>query len=81
MSTEILFTFPNTKTAIAAERALLTAGLNVTVMPMPEALSSECGIVLRLPEDGLDAGKSALDAAGIEVSAIYRKRGDEITAL
>jgi len=81
MITEALFTFPNTKTAIAGERALLAAGLPVTVAPMPEALSTECGIVLRLPESELEAGKTALDAAGIEVSAVYRVQDGALSLL
>jgi len=81
MTTEVLFTFPNTKTAITAERTLLTAGLKVTVAPMPEALSAECGIVLRLPEQELEAGKAALHAAGTAVSAIYRVQGGRLLPL
>ena len=81
MISELLFTFPNTKTAITAERALLAAGLTVTVMPMPEALSNQCGIVLRLPEHELETGRAVLDAAKIEISAIYRKQGEELHPL
>ena len=81
MTTEVLLTFPNTKTAIAAERTLLAAGLHVTVQPMPEALSTQCGIVLRLPEDELETGRTALDAAGIEISAIYQMQGGRLSLL
>jgi len=81
MTTEVLFTFPNTKTAITGERTLLAAGLHVTVQPMPEALSTQCGIVLRLPEGELKAGKSALSAAGIVVSAVYRVQGNNLSLL
>jgi len=81
MITEILFTFPNTKTAIAGERALLAAGLHVTIQPMPEALSTQCGIVLRLPESELEAGRTALSAAGIEVSAVYRAQDGRLFPL
>jgi len=81
MTTEVLLTFPNTKTTITAERTLLVAGLNVTVQPMPEALSAQCGIVLRLPEDELETGRTALDAAGIEISAIYQMQGGRLSLL
>jgi len=81
MITELLFTFPNTKTAIAAERTLLAAGLHVTVQAMPEALSATCGIVLCLPESELETGKSALDIAGVEISAIYRVQDGTLSLL
>jgi len=81
MITELLLTFPNTKTAISAERTLLAAGLTATVQPMPEALSKQCGIVLRLPVDELEAGKTALAVVGIEVSAIYRMQDGDLQPL
>jgi len=78
---ELLFTFPSTKTAIAGEKALLKAGLAVKVMPMPEALSQECGICLRLDPADLDAGKNALAEAGIPIREIYRKEGNMLSSL
>ena len=81
MTAEALFTFPSTRNAIAGEKALLQAGLSVKVMPMPEALSHQCGICLRLPLDELDAGKTALAAAGISIDRLYLKEGEGLTAL
>jgi len=81
MITELLLTFPNTKTAITAERTLLAAELHVTVRPMPEALSAQCGIVLCLPAGELETGTAALAAVGIEVSAIYQLRDGELRPL
>jgi len=81
MTEEILFTFPNTRRAIAGEKALEAAGLSVSVMPMPEALSDQCGIVLRLPPTQMEAARAALDAAGVEMRCVYRKQGDELVWL
>ncbi|MCL2562907.1 MAG: DUF3343 domain-containing protein [Oscillospiraceae bacterium] len=79
MSEEVLFTFLSTRTAIKAERILLTAGLDAKVMPMPEALSAQCGIVLRLPPQQLETANAALQAADVPIDTIYQKIGDEIT--
>jgi len=81
MPEEVLFTFPSTKTAIKGEQALLAAGLQAKVMPMPEQLSAQCGIVLRLPPEQLDTGKLALQAADVTVQQIYLKQGEDITPL
>ena len=78
MPEEILLTFPATRAAIAGERALLAAGLSVKVMPMPEILSAQCGIVLRLPPEELEAGREILQAAEVVIAAAYRKAGDDL---
>ena len=79
MIEEMILTFPSTRKAILGEKALLQAGFSAKVMPMPEALSHQCGICLRLPPEELDGGKIALDAAGIPVENIYRKQGENLT--
>ena len=78
MAAEILFTFPSTRTAIAGEKALLKAGLAVKVMPMPEALSHQCGICLRLPVHELEVGQLALKGADIPIDRMYRKEGEAL---
>ena len=81
MTEERLFTFPSTRAAIAGEKALLAAGISAMVMPMPEALSADCGIVLRVSPPELIAARAALDTAGVEIRCIYRKYGDEVVPL
>ena len=78
MTEELLLTFPNTRAAIAGEKALIAAGLSPTVMPIPEALSNQCGIALRLPPDKLAQAAAILTAAGVELHSAYRKQGDEL---
>lgn len=81
MSAEAFFTFPNTREAIAGEKALLAAGLSVKVMPMPEALSHQCGICLRLPLHELEAGRLALAEAGVSIDCAYQKEGEMLHLL
>ncbi|MCL2827393.1 MAG: DUF3343 domain-containing protein [Oscillospiraceae bacterium] len=72
MPEEILLVFPSTRDAIAGERALLAANLPVKVMPIPESLSDQCGICLRLPPELLEAGQTVLSAAGIAIAGVYK---------
>lgn len=63
----VIYLFSSTKVVIAAERALLAAGLSPTVEAMPEALAGQCGIVLSLPYDMQTLAEQSLQAAGIEL--------------
>jgi len=81
MSEEILLVFSSTRDAIAGERALLAATLPVKVMPIPADLSDQCGICLRLPPELLEAGQTALWAAGISIAEVYRRQNDIVTPL
>jgi len=76
---EILLVFPSTRDAIAGERALLAANLPVKVMPIPETLSGQCGICLRLPPELLEAGKATLSGAEIAIAGVYRRQHDVVT--
>lgn len=40
--------FDNARAVIRAERACRDAGVQVAVVPLPESLSSECGMCLRV---------------------------------
>jgi len=50
-------------------------------MPMPEALSADCGIVLRVPSGELSAARAALAAADVAIRRVYRKCGNEVVLL
>jgi len=43
-----ILTFANTHEAIFAEKALLQAGYQVGVMPIPSGIKAGCGIALRV---------------------------------
>jgi hypothetical protein len=67
---ECIFIFYSTHGAIMGERALLSAGFDVKVMPVPASLGPACGIALRVnPEDAEKAGT----LLGQSVKGVYRQ--------
>lgn len=65
-----ILTFANTHAAIFAEKALLQAGCQVGVMPLPSGIRAGCGIALRVA-DYLEA-KALLQENNILVAAVYQ---------
>jgi hypothetical protein len=67
---EFIFIFHGARDAIMGERALLAAGVDVKVMPVPACLGSACGIALRLNPGETERAKTLL---GPSVKGIYRR--------
>ncbi|AET69666.1 Protein of unknown function (DUF3343) [Desulfosporosinus orientis DSM 765] len=65
-----ILTFANTHAAIFAEKALLQAGYQVGVMPLPSGIKAGCGIALRVA-DHIGA-KALLEENNIMVAAVYQ---------
>lgn len=68
---ELILTFKTTHDAIAAEQALLAAGLPVMVMNLPAAIRAGCGIALRLPAGHLLKAQQVLATKGIGAGGVY----------
>ncbi len=47
----VLLTFASIHHVLAAEKALLAAGLGPDLVPVPKEISSDCGIAIALPPD------------------------------
>lgn len=57
--------FRTTHEALAAERALVEAGVDVIPIPSPKSFGGLCGIAMRLEPAEEDAAMAALTQAGI----------------
>ncbi|MCC8166879.1 MAG: DUF3343 domain-containing protein [Planctomycetes bacterium] len=73
---EIVFVFPTTHNALAGEKSLLMAGIDVRVMTRPSSLGDGCGICLRIDEDQRNDAECALRDNDVLVGGIYIKSSD-----
>jgi transposase len=60
--------FETTHDAVAAERALLDAGVPVLLIPTPKILGTLCGLAARVEQSDRPRARSVLEKAGIIVS-------------
>jgi hypothetical protein len=62
----LIVTFPSSHAALAAERALLGAGLPVELIPVPRQIRSDCGFCLLADagEPGSGPGRRRLQLLG-----------------
>ena len=65
-----VFGFESTHEALAAERVLKDAGLQVVPIPAPASLGTHCGIALRVRESSSEQALFELRAHDIEPSGI-----------
>jgi hypothetical protein len=65
----VVFAFDSTRIALAAESALMEAGLTVRPMPLPPQRGGLCGIALRLPPEEERAALAALEERSIRIAA------------
>jgi len=62
--------FHGTSHAVAAERVLKRAGLNVQLIPTPRHLSSDCGSAARISATDRAACEQALHSARVPIERI-----------
>lgn len=60
--------FLNTRAVVRAEAACREAGVPVSVMPVPEAVSSECGMCLVVPREERQRFARLMEALQIPVT-------------
>jgi hypothetical protein len=69
--TYIIFIVPSVSHAMKAERALTRATIPAKLIPVPRALSSQCGVCLRVEPEHRARAEQALAGAGVEIIAIH----------
>jgi hypothetical protein len=73
MNYELIIVFPDTNNAVMGERSLISAGIPVSVMPLPESIAKGCGITLRVGSDFIDKALDVIKSNGISVFATYTR--------
>ena len=80
MFVDVVLSFEGTHLAMAADKALQTAGVAFTMIPTPTAISAGCGISLRMDFSLLEQAREVLaaqvppieaDAHGLDESGAY----------
>ena len=69
--THSLFLVPSASHAIKGEGALIRAGVSCSLIPVPRAISSQCGVCLRVSLGDRERAEKVLAATGVQVSAIH----------
>jgi hypothetical protein len=64
--------FHTTSSVLRAEKLVKKKNLLVKLIPTPREFSSDCGIALRFDWTQQETVETLLEAAGIEIAAIYQ---------
>jgi hypothetical protein len=67
----VVFTFVGTHQAIAAEEALLAAGMALEVVPPPPEASAGCGLALRMRQECAKEALNTLRGRKLAFSTVY----------
>lgn len=67
-----LITFDSTHRALRAETLLTAAGLNITVIPTPRAISASCGLAIAYRSADADRVATVLRDGGVRIDGRYR---------
>jgi hypothetical protein len=70
---EMIISFENASSAIAADQLLSGAGIAAMVMPVPSSIQSGCGFCLRLPPELLGAAIARLESGGIPYTGVFSR--------
>ena len=61
----------STSHALRGEKILKHAGIASKLIPVPRALSSECGVCLRILREDQERARQALDAANLPIIGVH----------
>jgi hypothetical protein len=70
--------FPNTSSAIRAEKLMINGGYSVKLIPTPRQFSTDCGVALRFDWTHSDMVKILLEEAKVDIDAVHcldKKKG------
>lgn len=77
-SSEVILIFRGTHQVMAAEKNLKQGGVATKVIPVPRALSSDCGLAIRIFPPDKRRAKDILSRSGISPRSVYILREEEM---
>lgn len=72
-----LFLVVSASHAIKGEKALTKAGISCQLIPVPRAISSQCGVCLRVPWAERERAEQVLVEAGVHLTGSYDLSGEQ----
>ncbi len=74
----LILVLKTTHQVIGGERKLLQEGITVEVIPKPQTIHGECGVVLSVPwEEGREAFRLLVDL-GVSITNLYLDDGEKL---
>ncbi len=73
---DLVAVFNNIHRVMKAEKYLKERRLDILLIPVPRALSSDCGLAIRYAESARDDVERALAEAGLLPVECHQKRGE-----
>jgi hypothetical protein len=67
-----LITFPNTHSALQAEKVLQEAEAAFIIIPVPRAISSGCGLSIKIPVESRNTVLCVLQDKGVTFDHVYK---------
>ncbi len=61
----VVYTFETTHEALAAEKVIESAGLQVTPIPTPKKIAALCGIAMRVVPEDAERAEGAMVTLGV----------------
>jgi len=69
---KLILALATTHQVINGERKLLAVGVEVEVIPKPQTVRGECGVVLSIPWEQREQAMKALFSLEVEITNVYQ---------
>lgn len=73
----VVFVFQDGHQTLAAEEALLAAGIQCEIVLLPTELGLGCGTALKVPQGKDNEAEQAFAAADVKSSSLWQMTGDQ----
>ncbi|MHB1414094.1 MAG: DUF3343 domain-containing protein [Chloroflexota bacterium] len=69
----MVLVFSSTHAAMAAEDALREAGIPLQIIPLPNWVSADCGLAVRLDKEHVRQAEEEIIGRGIRLRGVYEE--------